>query len=83
MELLVYVDTFLTTRHEYVLLGQFTTDPLEKEFKPCQGSDGTYFINVQQWIAKLHIKQTALLFNQNVNIYAFDVKSGHQCTSYD
>ena len=69
MELLVYVATFLATSHKYVLLGQFSTDPLEKEFgKLCQGSGDTYFINVQQCIEKLHIKPTSLLLNQNVNI---------------
>ena len=65
-------------------LGQFSTDPLEKEFgKFCQGSGGTYFINVQQCIEKLHIKKISLLLNQNVNIDAFDVNPGHQCTSCD
>ena len=46
----------LATSHKYVLLGQFTTDSLEKEF------GGTNFINVQQWIEKLHIKQTSFGF---------------------
>ena len=32
---------------------------------------------------KLHIKQTSLLFNQNVNIDEFDVNPGHQCISCD
>ena len=46
MELLVYVNTLLATSHRYVLLGQFTIDPLKKEFnKLHQG--GTYFTNVQ------------------------------------
>ena len=40
-------------------------------------------INVQQCIEKLHIKQTSLLLNQNVNIDEFDVNPGHQCTSCD
>ena len=41
MELLVYVDT-LATSHKYVLLGQFSTDQLEKEFgKLHQRSGGT------------------------------------------
>ena len=74
----------LATRHKYVLLGQFTTDPLEKEFsKFCQGSEGTYFINIQQCTNKLHIKQTSVLLNQNVNIDAFDVKPGQQFISCD
>jgi hypothetical protein len=34
---------------KYVLLGKFTTDPIERAFgKLRQGSGGTYFINVQQ-----------------------------------
>ena len=75
---------FLATSHKYVLLGQFSTDPFEKEFgKLCQGSGGTYFVNVQQCIEKLHIKQTSLLLNHNVNIDEFDVNPGHQCTSCD
>ena len=66
----------LATSH--ILLGQFTIDPLEKEFRKLrQRSGGTYFINVQQCIEK----QTSLLLNQNVNIDAFDGKPGHQYTS--
>ena len=72
----------LATSHKYVLLGQFSTDPLEKEFgKLRQGSGGTYLINVQQCIQKLDIKQTSLLLNQKVNIEEFDVNPSHQCTS--
>ena len=37
----------LSTTHEYVLLGIFTTDYLEK------GSGGTYFIDVQQVLEKM------------------------------
>ena len=44
---------------------------------------GPIFINVQQCIEKLHIKQTSLLLNQNVNIDEFDVNTGHQCTFCD
>ena len=74
----------LATSHKYVLLGQFSTDPLAKEFgRVHQESDGTYFIDVQQCIEKLHIKQTSLLLNQNVNIDEFDVNPGHQYTSFD
>ena len=37
----------LATSHNYVLLGEFSTDLLEKEFgKLRQGSGSTYFINV-------------------------------------
>ena len=59
----------LATSHKYVQLGQFSTDKFEKEFgKLRQRSGGTYFINVQQCIEKLHIKQTSLLLKKNVNI---------------
>ena len=35
--------------YEYVCLGMFSTDPLEKAFsKLRKGSGGTYFINAQQ-----------------------------------
>ena len=59
-----------------MLLGQIIIDQLEKEFsKLCEECGGTYFINVQQYIEKLDIKQKCLLLNQNVNIDIFDVKS--------
>ena len=68
----------LATSHKYVLLRQFLTDLLEKEFgKLCQGSGSTCFINVQQNVEKLLIKQISLLLNQNVNIDEFDVNPGH------
>ena len=67
-----------------MLLGQSTTDPFEKEFsKLRQGSGGTYFINVQQCIAKLNFKQTSLLLYQNISIDSFEVKPGQQHTAYD
>ena len=72
----------LETSHSYVLLGQFSTDPLEKEFgKLRQGSGGTYFISVQQCIEKLHIKHSSLLLRQNANIESIDVPAGHHCSS--
>ena len=37
----------LSSSHKYVLLGQFTSDHLEKEFgKLRQGCGGTYFLTV-------------------------------------
>ena len=54
----------LTTTHEYVLFGLFTTDPLEKMFgKLRQGVGRTYFINVRQVLEKnlLFIKQLSCL----------------------
>ena len=72
----------LSSTHEYVVLGKFTTDYLEKEFgKLRQGSGGTYFISAQQVIEKLHIKQASLLLSLNVNIEDFNVETGHQCPS--
>ena len=67
-----------------MILEQFLTDPLEKDFgKLHQGLGVTYSIDVQQCIEKLLIKQTSLLLNQNVNIDEFDINPGHQCTSCD
>ena len=52
----------LDTTHQYVLLGNFTTDPLEKLFgKLRQGSGGTYFISIQQVLEKVTIYRTKLL----------------------
>ena len=74
----------LATSHKYVLLGQTSTNPLEREFsKHCQGSSDINIINVQQFVEKLHIKQTSLLLKQYVNIDVFDIKPHHQCTSCD
>ena len=52
----------LSTSHQYVLLGQFSSDPLEKEFsKLRQGSGGTYFINVQQVVEKSNMNRVKLI----------------------
>ena len=70
----------LSTTHKYVMLGQQTTDPLEKEFgKLRQGSGGTYFITVQQILEKLDIKKARLLLKLNVNPADFRVDPGHSC----
>ena len=61
---LIGLSTFLlnTNNHEYVALGNFTTDPLEKQFgKLRQGSGGTYFITVQQVLEKVSIYKSKLL----------------------
>ena len=59
---LVAITKFLLQHSfKYVLLGKFTTDPLEKMFgKLQQGSGGTYFINVQQVIEKIKIQRAKL-----------------------
>lgn len=71
----------LSSSHEYVLLGQFSTDPLEKEFsKLRQGSGGTYFINVQQIVEKSNINRAKLLLTLNSDQAAFDTEDeGHRC----
>lgn len=69
--------------YEYVCLGRFTTDPLEKEFgKLRQGSGATYFINVQQVTEKIQIRKASLLlslsaFNEDTD----GATSGHYCKS--
>ena len=54
--------SLLRVSHNYVLLGTFATDPLEKESgKLRQGSGGTYFITAQQRIGKVNISKASLL----------------------
>ena len=54
--------SLLRVSHNYVLLGTFSTDPLEKESgKLRQGSGGTYFITAQQRIGKVNISKASLL----------------------
>nr|XP_047131967.1 uncharacterized protein LOC124811009 [Hydra vulgaris] len=70
--------TLLKEKHKYVMLGKFTTDPLEKEFsKLRQGSGGTYFLSVQQIIEKFNISKTSLLLSYNINESTPD--AGHSC----
>ena len=72
--------SLLRVSHNYVLLGTFSTDPLEKEFgKLHQGSGGTYFITVQQIIEKVNISKASLLLSANVNFDSVTVESGHPC----
>ena len=48
----------LNAGNEYVILGWFTTDPLERCFgKLRQGSGGTYFITVESAIEKIRIQR--------------------------
>ena len=63
--------------YDYVLLGWFTTDPLEKYFgKLRQGCGGTYFITAQAVLEKTRILQTKLLLQLGVEI---DGNAGHSC----
>ena len=69
----------LATSHDYVLLGQFSTDPLEKEFsKLRQGSGGTYFINVQQIVEKTNINRSKLLLSLKADVELEE--PGHSCS---
>ena len=72
----------LSTSHEYVLLGQFSSDPLEKEFsKLRQGSGGTYFINVQQITEKANINRAKLLLALKTDKTILDAElPGHACS---
>lgn len=68
----------LATSHQYVLLGDFSTDPLEKEFsKLRQGSGGTYFINVQQIVEKTRIERARLLLSLKEDLGG--EAAGHSC----
>ena len=70
----------LSTTHDYVLLGDFSTDPLEKEFgKLRQGTGGTLFLTVQAVMEKLSITKTKLLLKLNADVDNLNVDSGHQC----
>ena len=66
---------------DYVLLGKFSTDPLEKMFsKLRQGSGGTYFINVQQVVEKYNILKTKLVLQLNIDVRETSSRaSGHTC----
>ena len=69
----------LTTTHEYVLFGLFTTDPLEKMFgKLRQGVGGTYFINVRQVLENLAIHQTTIMLKSDQIFFEMEAKLGHQ-----
>ena len=70
--------SLLRVSHNYVLLGIFSTDPLEKEFRKLrQRSGGTYFITVQQIIEKVNISKASLLLSANVNVDIFNMESAH------
>ena len=63
----------------YVMLGWFSSDPIEKAFgKLRQGSGGAYFLTVQSVIEKIRI-QTAKLFLQLNLDFPEDSTEGHFC----
>ena len=76
-------DLLNNCNYEYVLLGKFTTDPLEKEFgKLRQGSGATYFINVQQITEKIRIGRASLILSTG-GLENVEVASGHLCNKCD
>lgn len=76
----VEMATHLLKSNTYILLGKFTTDPLEKAFgKLRQGSGGTYFINAQQILEKVNIMQTKVLLRLKLDVFDLNSESGHSC----
>ena len=75
-------DLLSNCHYEYVCLGRFTTDPLEKEFgKLRQGSGATYFINVQQITEKIRICKASLLLSLSVDVEDIEnIIPGHSCS---
>ena len=50
--------SLLTNSNDFVMVGNFSTDPLEKELgKLRQGSEGTYLMYAQQVVERLKIKK--------------------------
>ena len=67
-------------KYDYVCLGKFSIDPLEKTFgKFRQGSGGTYFLNAQQVTEKLRISNAKLQMKLNDNWESGLDKSEHLC----
>ena len=68
----------LFTMHQYVALGKFTTDKLEKSFsKLLQGCGGTYFITVQQILEVKH--STCKAFTSPYKHEKSTFEAGHMC----
>ena len=67
--------------YEYVCVGDFSTDPLEKGFsKLRQGSGGTYFIDAKQVFEKFRIEKAKLHITLNNELARSSVESrSHQC----
>ena len=66
------VKYLLGKSHSYVLLGKFTTDPLERAFgKLRQGSRGTYSINIQQVLEKFNISKAKFMLRCDIDLSTF------------
>ena len=69
----------LPTTHQYVALGKFTPDKLEKSFsKLRQGCGGTCFIIMQQILEKLNIQHAKLLL-RHTNMEKLPLETDHMC----
>jgi hypothetical protein len=67
----------LSSGNEYVILGWFSSDPIEKCFgKLRQGSGGTYFITAKSVIEKVRIQHAKLVLQLNIEVGGND---GHDC----
>ena len=70
----------LSTTHQFVLLGEYSNDPIEKAYgKLRQGSGGTYFLTAQHVLEKLNISKTKLLLKLNADVANLNVSTGHEC----
>ena len=68
--------------YEYVCLGEFSTDMLEKASgKLRQGSGGSYFITAQQVTEKSHIKQAQLKISLHCDLHISAEIVKHQCSN--
>ena len=66
----------------FVMLCEFSTDPLEKAFSRLrQGSGGAYFITVQQVLQKTNIEHAKLLLRYEIDFC--EESAAHRCEKCD
>ena len=72
----------LATGHEFVMLGEFNNDPIERLFGQIrQGSGGTYFVSALSTLEKLDIMKAKLLLKLNAeDVLKLDTEDGHYCS---
>ena len=69
----------LTSGQSFVILGWFSTDPLEKCFsKLRQGAGGTYFISAQSVLEKINIQRANTALNLELACIN-EATDGHYC----
>ena len=71
----------LATGHDFVMLGEFNNDPIERLFGQIrQGSGGTYFVSALSTLEKLDIMKAKLLLKLNADdVLKLDTDAGHSC----